>query len=383
MSFANPTALKIGMTGALYGQQFRVAGRSVMGVVEDGQTYYWNEFNIVNQQDQSGTLVYEVTESGAEWKLFTLIEPKFPITAQEAALKKVGDTVNLEGTPLPVTLVDESRVYYIEGEGPKGEDVGDVAHYFNAQAGDQMLVASWTGDDIEFYRGMELARGLVAEAFHLPQEPKEELEETGGDSRLPSNVWVTMLLVIALIAIGYLFWANLESHPTAVSVRPAAAATLHIGQAGTLAGNRWRIVGHELVEIDEVGLAYQRHEYQIVDDTEKKALLVCGLKSGDEDWALYNPVEQEVSLTPYQAAAVHGGELVILNGTTARVTELFQSVTRQAESSDGASANQGTILYGFNAGLDPGLWLARWNQDGLSLYAGRVLTAKTISQAFR
>src|SRR5664280_2895940 len=129
MSFANPTALKIGMTGALYGQQFRVAGRSVMGVVVDGQTYYWNEFNIVNQQNQSGTLVYEVTESG-----------------------------------------------------PEGEDVGDVAHYFNAQAGDQMLVASWTGDDIEFYRGMELARGLVAEAFHLPQEPKEGLEETGGDS---------------------------------------------------------------------------------------------------------------------------------------------------------------------------------------------------------
>ncbi|MEI9864534.1 MAG: hypothetical protein WDN00_08275 [Limisphaerales bacterium] len=33
----------------------------------------------------------------------------------------------------------------IEGRAPDGVEVGDVANYFNAEAGDMMQVVSWTG----------------------------------------------------------------------------------------------------------------------------------------------------------------------------------------------------------------------------------------------
>ncbi len=64
MSFANPTPIRIGMTGTFCGNRYRVAGRVVMGMEEDGETYYWNEFNLVNTEGESATLVYEEGEHG-------------------------------------------------------------------------------------------------------------------------------------------------------------------------------------------------------------------------------------------------------------------------------------------------------------------------------
>ena len=97
MSFANPTPLKLGMTANLGGPDYRVVGRVVMGMKDAGETYYWNEFNLVSDDGESATLVFEETERGGEWRLFTLFEPEYPMTAADAATKRVGDQLNLDG----------------------------------------------------------------------------------------------------------------------------------------------------------------------------------------------------------------------------------------------------------------------------------------------
>src|ERR1051325_1877763 len=127
MNYPNPTSLRLGMMGVLEGQSYRVVGRVVVGMEEEGEIYYWQEFNLVDRAGQSATLVYE----DGEWKLFTFFEPKTPMTALEAARKRVGEMVNLDGTPIATTLVDESRVYRTEGAPPEGVEVGDVANYSN------------------------------------------------------------------------------------------------------------------------------------------------------------------------------------------------------------------------------------------------------------
>ena len=83
MSFTNPTALRIGMTGDLSGRQFRVVGRVVMGLDDNGETCYWNEFNIVDDAGEHATLVFEDAGRGGEWKLFTMFEPEYPMTAED------------------------------------------------------------------------------------------------------------------------------------------------------------------------------------------------------------------------------------------------------------------------------------------------------------
>jgi hypothetical protein len=52
MNSANPTSVQIGMAGAFVGIRYRVVGRVVMGMEEAGETYYWNEFNLVGDNGQ-------------------------------------------------------------------------------------------------------------------------------------------------------------------------------------------------------------------------------------------------------------------------------------------------------------------------------------------
>src|SRR6185436_1169533 len=110
MSFVNPTALRLGQSGVLAGRQFRIVGRVVMGMDDNGETYYWNEFNIVDNAGEHATLVFEDTDRGGEWKLFTMFEPQYTMTAEDAATRRIGDELNLEGTQVRVSLVDESQV---------------------------------------------------------------------------------------------------------------------------------------------------------------------------------------------------------------------------------------------------------------------------------
>lgn len=142
MSFDNPTRLRIGMHGNFAGKDYRVAGRVVMGETEGGETYYWNEFNLESTDGSYADLVFEETERGGEWRLFTLFEPEYPMTAADAATKRVGDHLNLTGENIRITLRSASRVYHIEGQAPEGVEVGDVANYFNAEAGNIMQVVS-------------------------------------------------------------------------------------------------------------------------------------------------------------------------------------------------------------------------------------------------
>ena len=57
LSYSNPTPIRIGMTGNLSGKQYRVVGRVVLGEEEDGDTYYWNEFNLESDGGDVATLV--------------------------------------------------------------------------------------------------------------------------------------------------------------------------------------------------------------------------------------------------------------------------------------------------------------------------------------
>jgi len=113
----------------------------------------WHRLNLVEPDSEPATLVFEVMDHGPEWRLFTIFEPENPMSAEDAASKRVGDQLNLEGTEVRVTLVNESRICHIEGEGAEGEEVGDVAHYFNAQGGNTKIVVSWTGEEVESFEG--------------------------------------------------------------------------------------------------------------------------------------------------------------------------------------------------------------------------------------
>jgi hypothetical protein len=384
MSYRNPTPIRIGMTGSLSGKQYRVVGRVVLGEEEDGETYYWNEFNLESDGGEAATLVYEESEQGVEWRLFYMFEPDYPMTAADAATKRAGDPLNLEGTQVFVRLVSKSRVYDIEGKAPEGVEVGDVAHYFNAATGNNMIVVSWTGEEVEYYKGLDLSQTTVSSAFNVRIADFSRLFPAQGGSRRLSGLVagvVGALIVVILAVVGYRSFTS-SRRPLAVVRTGAPASPLALGKSGKLGGTRFQVQSHLLVEMAMVGRKFDRHEYVLSDDEGTKALLVRGSKPGAGDWWLFQPLQPSTPLSPQQAAAIRWGQTVNLDGLAAKVSDLFQSTIRQVESPEASDMNTGDVFFGFTGRTQNGQLLVRWNASYVNFFQGRALLEKDVVAAF-
>lgn len=393
MSYANPTLLRLGATGTLGGQRFRVAGRVVMGMDDEGETYYWNEFHLVDDAGDSATLVFEQTESGPAWRLFTLFEPANPLTASEAAAKQVGDQVNLDGQPMPVTLEDQSRVYFIEGTPPEGVKVGDVADYFNVESGERMLVVSWTGGEVEFYQGITVPAETITEAFNLPQMPVpaptlsvgRSLSASGGAAESMSYGWILKLVFFAVLTGVWFFAAKPTGWRSAAPTTkpPPPAAVLALGASGTIKNWVFTVAGRATVEIAKVGMLYDWREYELTRAGGRRALLVCGLSGSAKEWHLFLPFSPAEPLTPFEAATKRARDMVTLDGSGMKIQELFRAKCLSRDGSAGADLAPGAMRFGFLARA-PDRWLmTRWNEKGIEFYIGLTLPERETVAAFK
>ena len=351
MDVTNPTLIRLGMVGAFFGKRYRVAGRVVIEMTEGREKHYWNEFNLVDPDSEPATLVFEIIDYRPEWRLFSIFEPKDPMSAEDAASKRVGDQLNLEGREVRVTLVSESRICHIEGEGAEGEEVGDVAHYFNAQGDNTKIVVSWTGEEVEFFRGVNISYATVKTSFNLHDDMPGGFGElvASTDSRDSSGAWfkitgVFMAVVVALV--GYSLW-NRKEKPKAVMTFTAPASPLKVGSNGLLNGKSYRLRGHEVVGFAQVGVRSERHEYQLTDPEGNQALLVYGWKPGAKDWVLLSRLQPLTPLTSQEAAAQRMGGTVKVDGYAAQITGLFREtvlLTESAESTDSVTENSALRL---------------------------------------
>jgi hypothetical protein len=389
MSFANPTPLRIGMRGTLCGTQYRIAGRVVMGMDDEGTVCYWNEFNLVADRGESATLVYEEGEEGGEWRLFAMFEAQYPITAEDAATKQVGDSLNLEGTDVRVTLVDESRVYFIEGEAPEGVENGDVASYFNAEAQDTMIVVSWTGNEVECYLGHDLSETEVRAGFGLPDEAPRTWRSRfsgGGQSDLASSTkWlrgVGIFLALAVAWAGYQSWTRGRSGSAFQSQKPPAPPSRAVvGGTCKLEGRQYQIQSHALVEIAEVGRKWQRHEYELRDAEGQPALLVYPSEPGGKDATMLKALHLLEPLTPEKAAAKKAGDMVSLDGFDVPIGSLFQETVQRV---DGAADLQPrNLFFGFSSRPGSSPFLVRWRQNNdIAFYRGTTIPSARFKHGF-
>jgi hypothetical protein len=392
MNFENPTPLHVGATGTLNGWRVRVAGRIVMGVEVDGVTYFWNEFYLLDDSGNAATLVFEETESGYEWKLFREFTPTRPLTAREAATKRVGDRVDLDGTPVAVTVVDRSRVFHIEGEAAEGVEAGDIANYFNADTGSRMLVASWTGDEIEFFEGLDMPASGVADAFGfsrdaIPTGPRaaettanfsnDAASSFGGGSSGGSGKFTKIVLVLLGLATAfgaYSCFSGRFSRPATVAPaakQPAPTQRLSTGTQGMLAQHTFVVTGQSVVEISRPGGRNDRREYFLRDEAGAPAILINGLSGGAKEWHLFRPVPTPAALTPADAATKRRNSPVNVGGRTAPITDLFQAKILSIDGPDAAKTPPGTVHYGFVA-HDAATWIiARWTENQIEVFLGQ------------
>ena len=396
MSNTNPTPIRVGTNGTFNGVRYLVAGRVVMGMELDGERYFWNEFNLVSDGGETATLVHEEGDNGAEWRMFILFEPEFPMSASEAAAKRVGDRINLEGTDVRITLVDESRVYHIEGDAPEGVELGDAANYFNAKSGNDMIVVSWTGDEVEYYRGKDLSPGVVAGAFNIskaefasfaPPEYSSFLSSSPGAHGEQGVSMNTLKVVMGILLFAAIFvgikTCGSTRRPPPVAKKSAPATRLKIGDIGKLDGKSWRVRGHAVVEIARTGRLYERHEYSLANDDGSLALLICGLETKDKSWLLLSPVDPILPLTPAQAAELRVGQTNNVDGLDMTITEVFQSIAHPTDSSGLSDLDSSDMHFGLIGRASYSTMLIRWNATTIMFYRGKQITATEVEDAFK
>jgi hypothetical protein len=380
MRYDNPTSVKLGMTGEFVGKRYRVAGRVVMSMEEAGGTYYWNEFHLVGDDGRDATLVYEETENGPEWRLFTLLEPAPPLTVAEAAARRVGETIQIEDKTLRITCVDESRVCAIEGEAPEGVEKGDVARYFNAESGSEMIVVSWTGEELEVYRGITLPGHAVTSAFGItgiPSGALDHLSSSPDDTGKKIKGWI--ILIALLTTVGAIVSVRLTRRQSPELPR-LPKAQLAIGSTGRLNSAPYHITGRAEIEIDSVGRRYLRHEYSAVDDAGNASLIWQGTEQGADKWMLLTPITPTHGLTPRAAGALRLGDGIAVDETILRVTQHF--LTRVQKVAGAAPLPPGE-LYGFAARGTNGVVVARWNENAITFYRAISPSEKNPAKTFR
>jgi hypothetical protein len=385
MKLDNPTRVRIGMTGVFNGRTYRVKGRSVVGIVEGGVIYCWNEFNMVADDGGFATLVYEETQDGRHWRWFELFEPRTSITAEEAALKRADDLVVIDSVAMHVTRVDHSRVYHVEGEPPEGEHSGSVADYFNAEARGELFVVSWTGDEVEFYRGRNLSSGMVASAFNLRGAELVKFNLAGGGRFLSPASLKAVFIAAMVVGLGVLIGQSYRSsvRPPATTHFAAPSTPLAVGSTGHLAAIDYRVVAHAVTQIAEVGSSFDRHEFRLQDEFGHPALLIYCSKPIAKDWTLFTPLQPDNPLTPPQAGNLRLGQIVNMGQESAPVTELFRERIVRVESPENwPDVQDGAVFYGFTARTNADLFLVRWNTTTIELFQGRQLRLEEMKAAF-
>ena len=388
MSTANPTPVRVGMTGTFAGKSYSIIARVVMGMEDAGETYYWNEFYLSDGSDHIAMLVCEEVYGAQQWRLFTEFTPANPLSAEQAAAQQVGYHVNLDGLSAEVTVVDESRAYHIEGKAPDWLAVGDVSNYFNAEAGGKMWVVSWSGDEAEFYRGMQLHPEAVAQALRLPANSFKQAVRrgslTGSGGGLNFGV-VSALLTFA--AGGFFLFRSCNSGPRYTHVpappppvvqrQPAPPQPMVVGTSVTLDGKAFRVVAHRVVECTKVNAQWNSQQYQVTDAAGPTNLLVIRALPNSANWQLFKPLAPARPPTPLVAASMRIGEAVTIEGFHGSISELFMS---RAVTNSGAVPEDfaGTgITYHYIAKDKDSALLASWNAERIVLHRGEAIANHT------
>ncbi len=381
---SNPTRLSLGMTGTFYGKRYRIAGRAVLGIMEAGSIYCWNEFNLETESSESATLVYEENSDFSRWKWFTMFEPDFPITAADAAMKRVGDMVNLDGDNLRVTRVDQSRVYHVEGKPPEGERTGSNANYFNAESGSKMVVVSWTGDEVECYTGRKINAGEVAAGFRLQGAELLKFNLTGGGQfSSPINLKALVILGLAafLVLITMVSLKGTSRYPAMVR-HPTQPCALTVGSSGSLDETLYHVVSHAVVEMAEIGVVWDRHEFYLQDDGGHEAWLIFGSRPDANDWQLFTPANLETSPTPREAGNIRLGDKFSVDGYVIPVNELFREIIVSVDNADWTGIQPGGLFFGLAGQNGTNLMIARWSASAISFYKGQAIPIDEVNKAF-
>jgi hypothetical protein len=194
--YPNRTPIRVGMRGMLRGREYEVIGRLVFSMQEEGETYTWDEWQLLAPD---GHVLYLEHDEGA-WKLSEPFVPREPIGPATAGAVPIGATLQMDDRfSARVQQRATATLRHVEGELTYAAAVGGQHQYLDLQGVRYVYSVQWTADEIEFYRGEPLAYRQVLVMVNLRQElAKLDAEERRGASQ---RVFALVCLTAAIVAL--------------------------------------------------------------------------------------------------------------------------------------------------------------------------------------
>lgn len=164
--FPNPTPLRPGMKGQFQGKEYEITGRVVFSMVEEGETYFWNEFHLLAPDGDVRYLEYDE----GHWKISEPFTPEKPFPPAAAAQIPVGTAISFDNRSATVTQRAQSTIRHVEGELTYRAMLGDQAMFLDAGTGLDVYSMEWTEDEVSYYHGKRLTERQVLTMFGLYAE---------------------------------------------------------------------------------------------------------------------------------------------------------------------------------------------------------------------
>ena len=158
--------LAIGGAGKLEGKTWYNVGRTVVEIAQVGRMFDRHEYHLMDDERNRALLVYGLKPGEKEWFFFTALQPLSPLSPQQAAAVRAGQTVNVDGFVAPVTELFQSVIRQVEGASDLPDlKNGALQFGFSAQSGSTLLLVRWNESGISFHRGQALSASEVTSAF--------------------------------------------------------------------------------------------------------------------------------------------------------------------------------------------------------------------------
>ena len=194
--FRNTTPLKPGMKARFGSVDYELIGRIVWSMVEEGEKYYWTEFQLLGAD--GSTYFLELDEG--QWKLSQKFTPLTPFDPTKDY--SVGMHVTLDSAAATITDRAVATIEHIEGELTYRAEVGDVMQYVDAKRVSTFYSVEWTEESIEYYRGRYLSEREVLQAFDL----KELLAAADRKAAARASRGKFALVCLGASILAFVFW---------------------------------------------------------------------------------------------------------------------------------------------------------------------------------
>ena len=220
------TQFKLGLTGALQGEQHEIIGRVVY---RDNEGSTWDEWELLSAAGAYRWLSDDEDEGLVLWHGYTPTQPVDPNTVRD------GQTIDLGGVRARVTEVTHATIDYLEGELTWKAHQNDTMMALDAAGpAGEMFSIEWTADEIEFYRGARQNSAAVAAAFGVPAATASVVSGAGKSTPRVGTVLVLTLAIIFLCicfgsAIG---GGGFNCRATPAAVRTTSCSSFSFGGGG-------------------------------------------------------------------------------------------------------------------------------------------------------